>query len=142
MLTSTSTKPSTTIGPQGVTQTPELKPLRFIPFRRADILAMCRAERGLDERSCKQFETASQQIESFYRQDFYTLKQQLKDAYAPVDPDADTRRPESLENTREPADLQSMLDTVLNRANYEKVTKQGAGQSAALIIAVSGAAVC
>ena len=28
-------------------------------------------------------------------------------------------------NTREPADLQSMLDTVLNRANYEKVTKQG-----------------
>lgn len=108
-----------------MSEIPSLEPRRFIPFRRADILAMCRLDSALQESDLARFERAATQIEDYFRQDFYKIKQQLKDAYAPFDPDSDTRRLEALEPGPEEPELQQILDAVLERANYEKVTQKG-----------------
>jgi len=100
----------------------ELPLLRFIPFRRADIDAMCLSGGQLTQSQQQQFTRARQQIESHFQQDFHGVKQRLKDAYAPLDPDADTRVVKQLREDSTPQALMTTLEQVLDRANYEKVT--------------------
>ena len=96
--------------------------LRFIPFRRRDIVDMCLSERRLSGNKLDDFRRAAELIDEYFQRDFHALKQQLKDAYAPVDPDADTRCVEGLREA-ESYDLAEALSNVLNRANYEKVAE-------------------
>ena len=103
----------------------ELPLLRFIPFRRADIEAMCLSEGQLTPGQQQRFSQARQQIEAHFQHDFHSIKQQLKDAYAPLDPDADTRVVKELRKDSAPRDLIETLGQVLDRANYEKVTEKG-----------------
>jgi len=100
----------------------DLPLLRFIPFRRSDIVAMCLCGGRLDETRAQQFSLAREQIEDHFQRDFHHIKQQLKDAYAPLDPDADTRVVVSLREESASPDLVETLGQVLQRANYEKVT--------------------
>ena len=102
----------------------ELPLLRFIPFRRADIEAMCLSEGQLTPSQQQRFTQARQQIEAHFQHDFHSIKQQLKDAYAPLDPDADTRVVKDLRKESAPRDLIATLGQVLDRANYEKVTEK------------------
>lgn len=103
---------------------PDLPKLRFIPFRRADIVRMCLDEDRLDETRKAQFERVSVEIESHFQREFHQIKQQLKDSYGPVDPDADTRVVESFRDDKAAQRLAGILDKVLDRANYEKVTRE------------------
>lgn len=96
--------------------------LRFIPFRRRDIVDMCREEGGLTDDQQQQFEQANALIEATFQSEFHALKQQLKDAYAALDPDSDTRC--SAVASQNPEQLSLLLAQVLNRANYEKVTAE------------------
>lgn len=108
-----------------MTKIEESPPLRFIPYRRADIVTMLRAKGSLTASADAQFEQAREQIEEHFQREFCRIKQHLKNAYAPVDPDADTR---SIEGIGEPAaesDLPAMLQQVLERANYEKIGDKG-----------------
>jgi Protein of unknown function (DUF3754) len=100
----------------------ELPLLRFIPFRRADLIAMCKSAglRGADQE--KAFDQGCQKIEAHFRDDFYHIKQQLKDSYAPLDPDRDTRVVNEFSRQPSPTRLSATLENVLNRANYEKVS--------------------
>lgn len=104
---------------------PELPLLSFIPFRRADVLAMLLADNALSTADKERFEQARELIESYFKQDFYQIKQQLKDAYAPLDPDADTRLVAEFRQPSAAVGLSQMLEAVLERANYEKVTDKG-----------------
>ena len=103
----------------------DLPLLRFIPFRRSDIVAMCLAEGRLDEVQARQFALASETIEDHFQRDFHRIKQQLKDTYAPLDPDADTRVVANLREEGSATALLTTLAQVLERANYEKVTEKG-----------------
>jgi len=69
----------------------ELPLLRFIPFRRSDIVDMCLAEGTLAEVGRGRFQAAYECIEAHFQEVFHQLRKQLKDAYSPLDPDADTR---------------------------------------------------
>ena len=100
----------------------ELPLLRFIPFRRSDVVALCSAGLAQNEARAHQFDVAKEKIETYFQRDFHQIKQQLKDAYAPLDPDADTRMLESIRVEESPSDLVETLAGVLERANYEKVT--------------------
>ncbi len=95
--------------------------LRFIPFRRRDIVEMCLSEQLLSKDKLAQFQRAERHIDDYFQRDFHLLKQQLKDAYAPVDPDADTRCVDGLVKASE-VDLSDALENILNRANYERVS--------------------
>lgn len=102
----------------------ELPLLRFIPYRRADIVRMCVDEARLEAAGIERFEAARRQIESHFQLEFHRIRRQLKDAYAPLDPDADTRLIEKYRDAAGSANLTATIGTVLDRANYEKVTER------------------
>lgn len=103
---------------------PELPRLRFIPVRRSDVIALCKAEIAHDDVRSREFELAIEKIECYFQREFHQIKQQLKDIYAPLDPDADTRLLQGLHTDVEPSALADTLALVLERANYEKVTEK------------------
>ncbi|MFK8041625.1 TMEM143 family protein [Congregibacter sp.] len=100
--------------------------LRFIPFRRNDVLQMLRAEERLGESTRQRFETAAKSIENAFRDEFHVIRQELKECYASLDPDADTRQfPKVAPSGEDTTDsLASRLEVLLNRANYEVLTDE------------------
>jgi hypothetical protein len=102
----------------------ELPLLRFIPYRRIDIVRMCLAGGELDQADAEQFNGAREAIEKYFQHEFYRIRHQLKDAYAPLDPDADTRVVRELREDGASASLIETMASVLERANYEKVSEQ------------------
>ena len=103
----------------------DLPPLRFIPFRRSDIVRLCLAEDVLGEAGKQQFRRAQERIETHFQHEFHQIKQALKDAYAPLDPDADTRVVSTLSEQKGSSGLVETLARLLERANYEKVSDKG-----------------
>ncbi len=99
----------------------QLPLLRFIPFRRTDIVRMCLGDARLDAQGRAGFEAARRKIESQFQAEFNVLRAQLKDAYGPLDPDADTRLVEAFRDSGSHMALASQLERVLNRANYEQL---------------------
>ncbi|MEP1472750.1 MAG: TMEM143 family protein [Halieaceae bacterium] len=99
-----------------------LAPLRFIPFRRSDVLRMCLAENRLDGEQQQAFQRGIDHISAVYRAEFHQLRQQLKEAYAPLDPDADTRLVAGIDAAESPPPLATTIETVLDRGNYEKIS--------------------
>jgi len=95
--------------------------LRFIPFRRTDLRVMCRQQGGLNAEASQAFERGCDLIEVRYRDEFAAIKQQVKDLYAPVDPDADTRAVD-VATSGVGEGLVALLEDVLNRGNYERVS--------------------
>ena len=63
-------------------------------------------------------------IEQHFQREFHGIKQQLKDAYGPLDPDADTRSAGEFRDESCSAQLADILEQVLDRANYERVTRE------------------
>lgn len=105
----------------------ELVPRRFVPFRCEDIVALLLQENNLSEENSSQFTTGLDQIQEYFQQEFYTIKQQLKNAYAPLDPDRDTRSIKEIETPStldQSKPLTDNLQQVLNRANYEQVNDE------------------
>ena len=102
---------------------PNLALLRFIPFRRADILHMCEQEGQLDAVALTHFQQGASHIERYFRDDFHRAKHTLKDSYCRLDPDADTRLLHLNSDDNTP-DLAAHVAQLLDRANYDKVTPE------------------
>lgn len=100
----------------------ELPLLRFIPFRRSDIVQMCLSDERLQVQDKMRFTTAAELIETYYQKEFHSLRNQLKDAYALIDPDADTRLLPTFARPEATAEIVPLLEQVLERGNYERVT--------------------
>ena len=107
----------------------EFPRLRFIPFRRTDLVQMCLSLERLDVQQKAAFDAALQRIEGHFHQEFRQLKQELKHAYGPLDPDADTRVVEEFRDEQASDRLAILLAQVLDRANYERVTRTQLEQS-------------
>ena len=101
---------------------PETPRLRFIPFRKVDLIQMCLQRDALDSGQQQSFAAACEQIKSHFRREFHAIKEQLKDAYGPLDPDTDTRVVAQFSNADAANNLTDVLEQVLNRANYERVS--------------------
>src|SRR5512134_3843858 len=90
--------------------------VRFIPFRKRDILAMCLAEGTLTGAEAEAFSQCAAMVASLIHHDFHARLEALKDAYAPVAADSDTRAVQALEGGRPPPhphDLVRALTAVL-----------------------------
>lgn len=99
---------------------------RFIPFRKRDVLAMCLAEGALADADAEAFSQCAAMAASLIHQEFHIRLEALKDAYAPVAADSDTRAVPALRGARpppHPLDLVRALTAVLERANYETVSR-------------------
>ncbi len=99
---------------------------RFIPYRRSDIVTMCEHDKKLSESDTQIFREFCQILSSLFHFELHKSLEILKDCYAPFDPDRDTRQLQlsndalSEKNQR----LESELISVLEQANYERVSEQ------------------
>ncbi len=94
---------------------------RFIPFRRQDIIEMCLRD-GEPCASAASFRQLAQMLAQVYHFEFHAIIEALKDAYADIDPDTDTRRPK-LANEGRRQSFVALLDDLLVKANYERVSE-------------------
>ncbi len=101
--------------------TEENSKYRFIPYRRRDIVEMCLQEKRLTA-AADDFRQLSYMLEQIFHFEFHQVIEALKDAYANLDPDADTRCLDTLENDTSKIFVE-LLDGLLEKANYERVTE-------------------
>jgi hypothetical protein len=105
---------------------------RFIPFRRSDVVEMCINDSQLTGSEEKEFREFCQILEALFHFEFHKRLETLKNCYTPFNPDADTRKVFSYSES-EKKDLQKQLidemTTILNAANFEKVTGEDLKQA-------------
>ncbi len=120
MTDATSTDPEVADA-SGTTQASGDRRLRFIPFRRQDIVEMCARE--LDPASqTGEFRQLARMLEQIFHFEFHRILEALKSAYAAMDPDADTRRP-GFEPVDAGDSFVELLDGLLEKANYERISE-------------------
>jgi hypothetical protein len=104
-----------------------ITPYRFIPFRKTDIVQMCLQENQLPDQA-DDFRRLCEMLGSVFHFEFHRVVESLKDSYAPIDPDADTR---SIENDSSPAghEFVQLLNGLLEKANYERVSEDELNQA-------------
>lgn len=98
--------------------------LRFIPFRRIDLLQMSLNDVGMTDPLRADLMDAWAIIQAHFRAEFAGLKEQMKSSYAPLDPDCDLRTITcSAADGHAPDNLASAIEAILQRANYERATE-------------------
>ncbi len=103
------------------------KRFRFIPYRKHDIVEMCLQEGRL----CGQEERFRQVhgiLDSIFHFEFHRIIEALKDTYAPIDPDSDTRSC-GIDTPQSKEDFTRLLGELLNKANYERVSEAELNQA-------------
>ncbi len=98
-----------------------LKPLRFIPFRKTDIVEMCVEKGDLDHTEHTRLRKLYHLLQSTFHFEFHQTQEQLKQAYENINPDADTRRLKLVAGNK-PGRFIELLNTLLDKANYEQVS--------------------
>ena len=96
-------------------------PYRFIPFRKHDVVEMCLQDAKLAGQE-DDFRQLYYMLSSIFHFEFHQIIESLKDSYAPVDPDTDTR---SYNNAQPLSDLNfvELLGGLLEKANYEQISE-------------------
>lgn len=111
------------------------KRFRFIPFRKKDLLAWCLQDLATQPEALASqhdaLEKFSGLLDSVFHHDFRTRIERLKDSYAGLAPDADTRFL-PLVNRPDPAcseDFATQLGSLLEQANYEPISQSTLNQA-------------
>ena len=97
------------------------KRIRFIPFRKHDIVEMCLQENQLPGQE-EDFRTFYKMLDSIYHFEFHQIIESMKDAYASVDPDSVTHLYKYADRSAN-VNFVEMLRGLLEKANYERVTE-------------------
>lgn len=100
---------------------------RFIPYRRQDLVQFLLESSELDADDIDAFKTLAEALTLHYHLQFHQTLESLKDAYAPMNPDADTvglyqPNPQQLKDKE--AVLFDTLKQLLNKANFERITDE------------------
>ncbi len=95
---------------------------RFIPFRKKDIIEMCLASGGLEATEQGKFRAFCHLLQSLFHFEYHQTLETLKDLYAPLNPDRDTRTIDLVDDDTE-VSFTDTLDALLDKANYEKLTQ-------------------
>ena len=113
-----------TVDQEQVAEAP-LAPLeRFIPFRRADLIDMCLEDAWFTDGQRVRFRGVAALLSSLIHHEFHEQLEGLKDAYAPVNPDLDTRAihlSASAETEDTKTKLVDGLEAVIEKANFEQL---------------------
>ncbi len=100
---------------------------RFIPYRKSDIVSMCCEEAHLSAQDLLKFQDVCKLLESIFHFKFHKSLELLKDNYAPVNPDADTKlvyKKSSDQRNKMEKVLISELKKLLDAANFEIITQE------------------
>ena len=107
---------------------------RFIPFRKADIVAMCCDGSDLKAGEAQEFRELYRILEALFHFELHRSLETLKNCFAPFNPDADTRPlteylPEEKEQLQK--ELVAEMTALLNAANFEQITTEDLEQALA-----------
>jgi hypothetical protein len=100
---------------------------RFIPFSKADIIKMCADEGTLAADELTIFSDVCTLVSSIFHFKFHSSLELLKESYAPVNPDVDTKPLYSKTDDEKvllEAQLIIELKALLNAANFEEITQR------------------
>jgi hypothetical protein len=104
-----------------------IKKDRFIPLRKTDLIQACLDDGRLSTEQRGAFKTLSQLIVSTLHFEYHHILEELKDSYAPFDPNSDTlaitQLTDEILQTKQDI-FTDRFTQVLNAANFEKVTDQ------------------
>jgi hypothetical protein len=105
-------------------------PVRFIPFRKTDVIEMCLSGGTLDQQQRQQFRQVTTMIQKLFHCAFQVRTDALKDSFSTINPDSDTLKVD-LPSTMQHDDptFSDQLKTLLEKANYEKIEDQILHQS-------------
>lgn len=100
---------------------------RFIPFRVSDIITMCLHDTTLNDKA-EGFQQFCKLLAHVFHYEFKSELDALKEAYAGLDPDADTRMvfPAGDDSTGK---FVALLKSTLEKANYEAITEEELNQA-------------
>ncbi len=100
---------------------------RFIPYRKRDVVEMCLEDGALQGQEDR-FRQWYYMLSSIFHFEFHQVIESLKDHYAAVDPDADTR---AYDNQQPLArlDFVELLGGLLEKANYEQISQSELNQA-------------
>ena len=107
--------------------TTENNKFRFIPYRRRDIVEMC-LQQAETKVAADDFRQLSYMLDQIFHFEFHQVIEALKNAYADLDPDTDTRCAGIGEVGASESFVQ-LLDGLLEKANYERVTESDLNQA-------------
>jgi hypothetical protein len=99
----------------------------YIPLRRTDLVKLLTADKGLssvEREQVRQFCTLTSAVFHF---EYQKQLEALKDAYAPFDPDADTKPLEPSRADDRPPQLEALFDkftALMERANFKRLSRE------------------
>ena len=96
--------------------------LRFIPFRKKDVVEMCLATGKLDGSGQMKFREFCHVLQSIFHFEYHGNLELLKDLYAPINPNRDTRKVGVFVHDGETS-FTDVLHELLNKENYEKLSQ-------------------
>ncbi len=100
----------------------------FIPYRRSDLVELCLQEGRLPEAQAQKFRDFCTILAAYYHFQFHHTLEQLKDCFAPFNPDADTHQRRSLSDEEQVVMADKLVTTfahLLERANYFSLSQDG-----------------
>jgi len=97
--------------------------LRFIPFRKKDIVEMCVASGGLNGVQQMKFREFCRLLQSVFHFEYHSRLEAIKDTYAPLNPDRDTRKVGVFVGQEERSFV-DQLEELLDKANYERLADE------------------
>ncbi|MBW3597079.1 MAG: DUF3754 domain-containing protein [Planctomycetes bacterium] len=98
----------------------------FIPIRRSELVELLAGQPELSPTERDQFLQLARLLEATFHYEYHLRLEEMKDAYAPFDPDADTRPGEELseaERDEHAAELFERFVDLLQRCNFQRLTK-------------------
>jgi hypothetical protein len=100
---------------------------RFIPFRRSDLVDMLEGDGRLAAAEHDRFRAFVGLLNAVFHHEFHTRLEALKDAYAPFNPDPDTRAVRRYDDQERQAARQRLvegLEELLETGNFETIGEQ------------------
>jgi hypothetical protein len=97
----------------------------FIPLRRSDLIDMLCADKDLPDAEREPFRQLCRLVTATYHFEYNQLLDQLKAAYAPFDPDTDTKPLTKFSSDQKQAKLNDLLNEfacLMDKANYKHLT--------------------
>src|SRR5688500_14702652 len=98
----------------------------YIPLRKSDLLDLLCQDRGMTPQMAAQVRQLSDLLSATFHFEYHKLLEELKDEYAPFDPDATTKtlRPLTAQERHEKVErLFNKFVGLMERANFRRLTR-------------------
>lgn len=98
----------------------------FIPLRKAELVDLLLGEPGLGQAQQSQFRQLARILEATFHFEYHQQLEDLKDKYAPFDPDADTQRIAEISHADREARAEGVFEQfiwLLERANFRRLSR-------------------